>query len=143
MNMSLLKKPLDYTRRCDKCKNWVPSHITTDFEGIEEGDGHYCELGEVHGYSSNEVGYSRLVQRAIYAIMSEFTQCDDMFLDKEYNSQVLITMANFCPLFDEISIEEMKEKNKKYRTDPPFLTMYGVKKRGRRYTLEDFLRNRK
>ena len=126
--MSLLKKPLDYTRRCDKCKNWIPSHVTEDFEGIQEGDGHYCELGGLYDHSSNEKGYSRLVQRAIYAIMSEFTMCDDMFLDDEYNSQVLITIANFCPLFDEITVEEMKERNKKYKCENnPYLTMYGVK----------------
>lgn len=126
--MSLLKQPLDYTRRCDKCQNWIPSHVTEDFEGIREGDGKYCELvsDELTGYPPKEKGYSRLVQRTINAMMETFTMCDDMFLDAEYNSQVLIAMANCCPLFDEISTKEMKKRNKRYNSQDPYLTMFGV-----------------
>lgn len=128
--MGILKKPLDYTRRCDKCDNWIPSHVTVDFEGCKEGGGGYCCLvqSEMMGYKSSDVGYSKLAKKVIYEIMNAFVMDDKVFYDREYNSQVLITMANFCPLFDEISLEEMKKRNKQYGCElNPYLTMHGIK----------------
>lgn len=118
--MTILKEPLDYTRRCDKCENWLPEKIEYSPEGICEGDaGTHCSLSNVYNSNriSKEEGYSRLVQRVIDAMTLEFLDGDEIYCsDEEERIMIFVTMANCCPLFDEKEEIEIKESKGTLKT---------------------------
>lgn len=99
---TLLNKHLDYTRRCDKCKNWVPMHQSNMPLDPVEWDGHYCEHVNHNFNHSQYVGYSKMLEELINDLMERFVY--EAFGEIEFKRAVTFC-ANICPLYDEMEIK--------------------------------------
>lgn len=100
--MGLLKSPLDYTKRCDKCRYWVDGYLVEDQGMIVEGDGDHC----IHIDRKNDDGYSQKIQTIIELFMDTFMfSSDRCCYDADYRREMMIAMGNCCPIFEHVTPE--------------------------------------